>query len=188
MIQDDELQALQNVWRQEGSADTSSLRRRVRRETHLIWLSVAVELLVSAVALAGSMWLAVSNPEPEFVVLTIGVWMLTVTALIYSWWNREGTWKPAQEDTREFLRLSLRRCESGLRSIRLALNLLAIQTALLIVWFAWYWSSRTPRPDVATWLIAACVPGGFLIGLLVMRRRRLREQAELQRMQHELFD
>jgi hypothetical protein len=164
------------------------LRKLVYRQTWLIRLHAAMELLISAGFLGGSLWLAIATPGPEFVVLAIAVWIVTLTAMIYSLWNRAGTWQPAAHDTHEFLELSLRRCRAGLRAVTFGLYLLLAQVLLLALWHTWYWSGHGPVPGIQDWLFALCLPVVVLAVLLVLRARGRRQLKRLESMQHTLFD
>jgi hypothetical protein len=148
----------------------------------------ATEVVLSAVFLGGSLWMAVTRPVPEFVVLAIGVWIITLAALIYSFANRAGTWEAAARDARGYLALSLRRCRAGLAAIRFGFYLLALEVVLLAAWHFWYWSSRRPAPPLDAWLVAACLPAVFLIALLALRAHRRRELARLESLERELFN
>lgn len=187
MNEANELNALQAAWQQESPAVPPDLRKLVDRQTWLIRLHTAVELLISAVFLGGSLWLAIVMQGPEFVVLAIAVWIVTLTAMIYSLWNRAGTWQPAAHDTHEFLQLSLRRCRAGLRAVAFGLYLLLAQVLLLALWHTWYWSGHSPVPGIQDWLLALCVPVVVLAVLLVLRTRGRRELNRLESMERSLF-
>ncbi|HMC57896.1 MAG TPA: hypothetical protein VKJ01_01770 [Candidatus Solibacter sp.] len=187
-----ELDALQAAWREARPAgaqgeDPPGLRKLVDRQTWLIRLHTAMELLISAAFLGASLWLAIAMPGPEFVVLAIAVWIITLTATIYSLWNRAGTWQPAAHDTHEFLQLSLRRCRAGLRAVTFGLYLLLAQVLLLASWHGWYWSGHSPVPGIQDWLLALCLPVVVLAVLLVLRTRGRRELDRLESMQRALF-
>jgi hypothetical protein len=183
-----ELDVLQAAWQQPTGAVPPDLRKLVDRRTWLIRLHTAIELLISVIFMGGSLWLAIAMPGPEFVVLAIAVWIVTLTAMIYSLWNRAGTWQPAAHDTREFLQLSLRRCRAGLRAVRFGLWLLLAQVLLLGSWHAWYWSRHSPVPGIRDWLPALCVPVVVLAVLLVLGVRGRRELRRLESMQRALFE
>jgi hypothetical protein len=131
--------------------------------------------------------LAVTQPAAEFAVLAIGVWIITLAALIYSFANRAGTWRATGQDTRAYLTLCLRRCRAGLAAIRFGFYLLAVEVVLLASWHAWYWSTRNPAPALETWLLAACLPAAFLVALLALRIHRRRELARLESLERELI-
>jgi hypothetical protein len=124
---------------------------------------------------------------PESLVLAVGVWMVTLTAAIYSLQNRAGTWKPATLDTAGFLRLSQRRCRADLRATTLGLYLLLAEVLLLSAWHAWYWSRHSPSPPLRVWLLAACLPIAFLVTLVAIRIRKRREWNRLQDIERDLF-
>jgi hypothetical protein len=188
MNEEHDMDILKAAWREAGAAQPPDLGRLVRRQSRLIRLHAAMEILVAIVFLGGSLWLALAMPTPEFVVLAVAVWIITLAALFSSLRNRAGTWGPAGPSTREFLDLSLRRCRSSLRGVRLGLWLLLIEVLFLAGWHAWYWSAHSPAPPLLYWLPAMCLPLAFLIGLLALRARYRREWTRLENMQHELFD
>lgn len=186
MNEANDLEVLGSIWRTEASTIPVDLPRRVRRQSMWMRVYAAMELLLSVAFLGASLWWAAAHPTPEFVVLAIGVWIITLSALIYSFANRAGTWDATGRDTRSYLTLSLRRCRAGLAAIRFGFYLLAVEVVLLASWHAWYWSSRNP-PALETWLLAACLPAVFLIALLALRTHRRRELALLESLERELI-
>ena len=184
-----ELDALQAAWREQCPAQSpADLRKLVDRQTLLIRLQTALEVVISATFMGVSLWLAIAMPGAEFLVLAIAVWIITLTAMIYSLWNRAGTWQPAALDTHEFLRLSLRRCRAGLRAVKFGLWLLLAQVLLLAAWHTWYWSSHSPVPGIQDWLLALCLPVLVLVVLLVLRSSRRRELNRLESIERALFE
>jgi len=187
MSEANDLEVLGSVWRTGVPSVPADLRRRVRRQSVRMRLYAAMEVLLSIAFLGTSLWLAVTPPTPKFVVLTIGVWIITLAALIYSLANRAGTWGATAQDTRAYLTLCLRRCRAGLAAIRFGFYLLAVEVVLLAGWHAWYWSTRKPAPTFEAWLLAACLPAAFLVALLAMRRHHRRELAWLKSLERELI-
>jgi hypothetical protein len=147
----------------------------------------ATEVLLSIAFLSGSLWMALTQATSEFVVLAIGVWIITLAALAFSFSNRAGIWEAAAQDTRGYLTLCLRRCRAALAAIRFGFYLLAVEVVLLAGWHASYWSTRTPAPTLEAWLLAACLPGAFLVALLRLRARRRRDLARLEALERELI-
>jgi hypothetical protein len=186
MNEANDLDVLKAIWHEAADSIAPGLYKRVARQTWRIRLYAAVEIAIAATFLIFSLRTALADPSPEMIVLAIGIWIVALTALIYSLSNRAGTWQPASQDTQEFLRLSLRRCQATLRGIRFGLYLLLVQTLLLAAWHVWYWSGRPVRPDLMTWLAAACLPLVFLIGLLIFRARQRKELASLEALREEL--
>lgn len=184
----DELNLWQTAWREEKPAVRPDLRKLVDRQTWWIRLHTAIGILISLAFLGASLWQAVVQPTPEFIVLAIAIWIITLTTLIYSLWNRAGTWRPATQDTREFLQLSLRRYRANLRATTFGLYLLLVQVLLLVSWHTWYWSRHAPVPALQHWLLAACLPVAFLIALLVRRARKRQELKRLESLARELFE
>jgi hypothetical protein len=187
MSEANDLEVLGSVWRTEVPTVPVDLPRRVRRQSTWMRVHAAIDLLVSVTFLGTSSWWAVAHPTPEFVVLAIGVWIITLSALIYSFANRAGTWEATGQNTGAYLTLCLRRCRAGLAAIRFGFYLVAVEVVLLTGWHAWYWSTRNPPPAVQTWLLAACLPAAFLIALLALRAHRRRELARLESLERELI-
>jgi hypothetical protein len=186
MNEANDLEVLGSVWRTEVPGVPADLRRRVRRQSVRMRVHAAMDVLLAVAFLGTSLWWAVSQPAPEFVVLAIGVWIITLSALIYSFANRAGTWEATGQDTRAYLTLCLRRCRAGLAAIRFGFYLLAVEVVLLAGWHGWYWSTRNPAPALETWLLAASLPAAFLVVLLALRIHRRRELARLESLEREL--
>lgn len=187
MNESKELEILASAWQAESPSLPVDLERMVRRQGLWIVLNAACGVLVSIAFLGGSLWWAIAHPEPEFVALAVGIWMITLATVIYSFANQAGTWSPAAEDTRAFLALSLKRCRAGLRGIRFGFYLLAIEVILLAAWHAWYWSSHAPVPPLKNWLVAACLPLAFAAVLTGLRIRKLRELARLEMLERQII-
>lgn len=183
----EELELLHRAWCKESRPIPNDLYRAVRRQTRLMKVYASVEILLALAFLVVTLWKAVVDSSPEFIVLAVGVWVVTVATLIYSFRNRAGTWEAAAQNTNEFLSLSIRRCHSALRATIFGLWLLLVQVLLVGSWHAWYWSGRTSVPSVATWLVASALPIGLLIALLTVRSQKQRHLRRLERSHQELM-
>ena len=150
-------------------------------------LYAALEAAISIAFLGGSLWLAIAQPVPEFVVLAIGIWIVTLAALIWSWKNRVGTWAASTSDTIGFLELSLRRCRARLAAIRYGFYLWTVEVILLAIWHTWFWSRHQPAPSLEAWLLAALLPVAFLAALLVLRRYWRLKLARLEELERGLI-
>ena len=183
----EELELFQQAWREESRVVPDDLYRIVIRQTRLIRLNAALSTLLSLAFLGASLWKAVAEPSAEFIVLAVGVWIVTIFAATHSIRNWTGTWQPKAQNTSEFLCLSIRRSRAGVRSATFGLWLLLIQVLFIGSWHAWYWSRRTSVPSVGTWLLASALPLAFLIALLIIRSRRQRELRRLECLHRELM-
>lgn len=182
-----ELELLQHAWRKRREAVPEDLYRIVLRQTWRMRLHAAVDVLIGAAFLGGSLWKILADPSVEFIVLAVGIWIVTISALIYSFRNRAGMWTAAEQNTNEFLNLSMLRCRSALRATTFGLWLLLVQVWFIGSWHAWYWSSRSPTPSFGTWILASIVPIAFLAALLTTRSHRRRELRRLERLHRELI-
>jgi hypothetical protein len=183
-----ELEVLTAAWKEQEPAVPADLARMVKRQGIWIRFHTAAALVTAALFLGASLWAAIHFESVEFLVLAIGVWMLTLGTSIFQLKNQASTWTAESNTTKEFIGLSLRRCRSGLRGVRFGLWLLLVEVLFLALWHAWYWSSRPASPPLSTWLLAAALPLAFLAGLLYLRSYRLRQLARLERIQRELSD
>ncbi|MGH9721409.1 MAG: hypothetical protein ACRD8O_14455 [Bryobacteraceae bacterium] len=186
MTDGEELAMLRQAWRKGGQPPPKDLHRSVVRKTWLLRVEVATSILTAIVFLGGSAWKAVRAPSPEFVVLAIGVWIVTIAALLFSIRNWAGLWESAGVTAIDFLALSIRRCQAGLKATTFGLWFLLLQVVFVGSWQAWYWSGRSPVPSLRTWLLASCLPMAVLIVLLVMRASHRRELQRLEQMRREL--
>ena len=183
----EELELFRHAWGEENRAVPDDLYSIVVRQTRLIRLHAAVSVLLGLAFLGASLWKAVVEPSAQFIVLAAGVWIVTISALTYSFRNWAGTWEPTAQNANEFLRLSIRRSRAGLRAATFGLWLLLVQVLFIGSWHAWYWSRRTSVPSAGTWLLASTLPLAFLIALLILRSRRRRELRRLERLHRELI-
>lgn len=181
-----ELELLRAAWGEENGTVPAALGRLVRRQGRRIRVVAVTGVMAAALFLGGSLWVAIRMESVEFVVLAIGVWILTVGATIVQLQSQAKVWTAESETTEEFLRLSVRRCESSLRGIRFGLWLLLAETVLLSGWHAWYWSSRAASPAAGLWMFALAVPIAFLAGLLYLRSRRREELESLERIKRDM--
>lgn len=181
-----DLEALAATWKAKKQSVPAGLVRKVRRQGMWIRGHTVAAFAMAALFLGGSLRAAIHFGSVEFVVLAIGVWMLTLSTVLFQLGNLVSTWTPESHTTKEFISLSLRRCRSGLKGIRFGLGLLLVEVLLLGLWHYWYWSSRIERPPVHIWLLAALLPLAFLAGLLILRSYRLKELAWLEHIQREL--
>lgn len=187
MNDSEELEVLQHAWQAESRAVPDDLCRIVVRQTRLVRFHAAVDILLGLAFLGASLWKAGADPSVEFIVLAVGVWIVTIFALTLSFRNRAGTWEPTQQNTSEFLSISIRRCRAALRATTFGLWLLLVQVLFVGSWHAWYWSRRTSVPSVGTWILASALPIAFLIALLMIRGHRRRELLRLERLHRELI-
>jgi hypothetical protein len=183
-----ELEILTAAWKTETPSVPGGLVRIVRRQGMWIRIHTGLGLATAALFFGGSLWAAVHVGSVEFLALAIGVWMLTLSTVIFQLQNRVSTWTPESHSTEEFIRLSLRRCQSSLRGVRFGFWLLLVEVLLLALWHAWYWSSRVERPAVAIWLFAATTPLVFFVGLFLLGSKRLKELARLEQIERQLSD
>jgi hypothetical protein len=182
----EELDILRRTWAAGEPAAPSHLAGLVRRQRRSQLLYAVSACLGAALFFAATLRAAVLRPTAEFVALAIGVWMMTLTALIWSLRNRAGLWARGACTTREYLEGALAQCRARLRSVRFGLWLVAVQVVLLAGWHGWYWSSRSERPPLALWLVASLVPASFFVVLLLARRTRLRQYTRLEELLREL--
>lgn len=183
-----ELELLTTAWKAEKAVLPVDFARMVKQRGMWIRVHTVTVLVTAALFLGGSLWAAIHVKSVEFLVFAIGVWMLTLGTMIFQLQNGNSLGTPERHTTEEFIGVSLRRCRSRLGGIRFGLRLLLVEVLFLALWHAWYWSSRTQGPPVSVWLWAAALPLAFLLGLLYLRSRGLKELAGLERIQRELLD
>src|SRR5437868_5638656 len=108
-------------WREQwqSSAETpplSGLSKRVTRQSRLMRIALAGDMLVTIVIGGGVIVLAILDARPATAVLAAGTWILIAAAWFFGLSIRKDTWSPAASTTAAFLDLSIRRAQSNLRA------------------------------------------------------------------------
>jgi hypothetical protein len=167
-----------DAWRREWQADTPALpdlKARVERETRMMRMFVAAEILVTVVIGGGSLVLALLSPGLDMLVLTIGVWVFIAIAWTISFLLRRGAWAPVTATTTAFLDLSILRCRRRREAIWLQVVLYTLILGFDLVWI--YFAAPPGRRHGAIAFltgpaIAWVWPVTAVLGVAAVRHRR----------------
>lgn len=128
------------LWRAEWLADVSApqidLRSLVRRKTRRMRLAFAGQLLYGAAMLAFTAWFASQRPTFEWILWAAVIWTATILGTSFTIWNKAGTWNALHQSNAAFLDLSIRRCGRELQAMRAGKWALAVQLAIVMIWFS----------------------------------------------------
>lgn len=188
MTESDELALFKEAWQSGTERPPNDLYRTVVRHTWLIRAEFAGSGIVTVVFLGGTAWKAAVTPSAEYVALAIWVWIVTAAGWYFSIRNWAGLRTATGFNANDYLTLSICRCQAALAANRAGLWMLLVQCLFLGAWHAWYWSHHRPVPSLSSWLIASCLPLGFLFALLLLRNRQHRELQRLEAMRQQLTD
>jgi hypothetical protein len=136
MNMDTELVAWRTEWLADEPAPRADLRALVRRETRRMQLAFAGQLLYGLSALVFTAWFAFRRPTFEWILWAAVVWIAAFFATGFAIWNKAGTWNALQQSNTAFLDLSLRRCRRELQAIHAGRWALAVQLAIVMIWFS----------------------------------------------------
>lgn len=180
-----ELDAWREEWQREAAA-APDLRRKVERQTRLMRVMRASEILVTMAFGGGTIVWAVRSGQASVFVLAGLTWLSIAMAWAFSLANTRGLWSPAAESHSEFLRLSIHRCQAQIRATLFAAVLYCFNVAFTL---AWVYQNQPIRPLGAFLLSwSVCVVWAVTLlffGWLVWHRRaKQRELARLLSMLH----
>ena len=161
---------LSAAWRAAGAdVDVAPLRRLIAAERRRLAAIVTGECLI----VVGFVWLSWRFMRDgifvwEAVWLST-LWMFTLVALPFAWWNRRGGWRSLAGTVAEFRR---QRAERRRRTLIFASALFVAETVVVLVELAWF--------DRVT-ALAVVILGGLALGFggwaLWMRRRIVEDAA-----------
>lgn len=180
------------TWQQQPPVDMEQLRRRARRKLWRMRLIVALELLVTVVAV-GQVARLILHPGVEWQWKFWGgmtmVFLLVVQGLLLH--VRRGAWRATGEEAGDILRLTAKRAAAGIRLAKLnawsALLWLAVTLAVAAPELVpAHWEHD---PHLRTLVLLQCavnlpiiaVGVGLCVWYIRRQRRRLREVRELLR-------
>ncbi len=112
------------------------LRRLVERKTRNMRLAFAGQLLWGVFLMAFSAWFASLHRTFEWMLWAAVVWLATFIMAGFAIWNAAGTWTALQESNAAFLELARRRSMREWRAIHFGRWALAVQLAIVMVWFS----------------------------------------------------
>jgi hypothetical protein len=162
------------------TVDASALRRRVDAERRRMRWSLAMEVIMSLLAVAATALTVRNYPGAWSRFLAIDTGVMLVALWTFGIWNTRGTWQPLGQTTEAFLSLARLRCARRLRALWYAALVTALQVVGVTLW------SRTPgasegAPALPAYALVApvAVVLTVIVSIVTARRRIRRELEEL---------
>lgn len=123
----------------------------------------------------------------EMFVWALVIWITTLAAAGYSFWNWRSLWGAERKSASEYVRTYENCCLAGLRQIRFGYYFLAVQLAIVVPWISWKFFRREGADHfgVAAYAISmgsvAAMTAVYLFWFFRSRRKRLLELEQLRR-------
>ena len=138
---DSEMETWRDAWKApEGTSAQPrilDMRREVRRKEFRLRALHLLEFASALVLLAFSYLVVQRYPSTEMVLWAVVIWILTLLAAGYSFWNWRLLWTAERRSAREYAQIYEKYCVAGLRHIRFGFGLLAVNLAIAIPWISW---------------------------------------------------
>ena len=189
MTSDSEMETWREAWKApegpSGQPGILDMRREVRRKEFRLRALHLLEFVSALVLLAFSFLVVQRYPSTEMVLWAVVIWILTLLAAGYSFWNWRLLWTAERRSAREYAQIYEKYCVAGLRHIRFGFCLLAVNLAIAIPWISWkfFRSARTSHFGIVAYLISigliAGLAAGYVFWFSRSRRNRLRELEQL---------
>lgn len=197
---DPEWNDLMDAWQSENAEEASppplseEVRRRIRRKVKLYGIGLILltvsEVVVNVGLLAWMLPKILEQRHPVDFVGFAGVLLLFAVAIVFSFWNRRGTWWPAAESTRTFVDLSIERCRRKLLTLRYCPGFLAVEMVFVAIWGTWSLLDRPESPPAGRWItffgLLALFAAAVLAWVAWYKKRTLRELAEFEELRRSL--
>lgn len=127
------------AWREAPVVDVERLRNHVDDKCRRMRWFVAAEVLVSLLVLAHLAWRYATVSEASLRGLVVCGMVLVVASQILMLALRRGAWRGRGAAPADLLRLTIRRCDIGVRLILAQWIGLGISLVVFAVWFALQW-------------------------------------------------
>jgi hypothetical protein len=191
-----DLEQWRRLWRREllETAGVEERKAQLVTETHRqtlrMKLAMVGPVLVTLIAGGSALANAINWRDAADAVLAVGTWVFIVLVWAGALWLARDTWRPLDTTTQEFLRISIRRCQSTLHAFRFGAVMYVLGVAGALLWQYWY-ISRNIRAVLTSrqFVIFVVVLGPALIYFLSsIARRKRAELEELLDLQRQLRD
>jgi hypothetical protein len=161
------------------------LAARVKRQSRILRLALAGEVLVTVVMGGGMTWLAAVDGEPDLAVLAFATWMFIAAAWAFGLWNRRGLWSPVAMTNTAYLDISIRRCRGSLRAASFAMVFFAIEMLFCLGWI-YIHNGNTSFLNSFPMLVVGLATIAFYVCTLIYRSRKKSELAALEDLASEI--
>src|SRR5262249_6806819 len=169
-----------------------SPQTRARGQRRRMIATVVFEVLLTASAIAVIAAALLRFPSPLNVLRTVDTAAFIVATWTFAAFNRRGTWSALGNSVGDFLALMRLRSIRKLRAARFSVVAVAAQAAFVLAIYRFpRFAERlgvAPSDGAAGWWVALLCVGAALGTAEWVRRRALRELAEVGDMRRQLFD
>jgi len=166
MTVDPELDVWQEQWHSED-AIPAGLRSKVERQTRMLRLALAVDVLVTVVMGGWTTTWAVMSRLGAVALLAAATWTFIAAAWIFVVANMRGAWAPHELSVAEFVAVSIRRCRARLRAAVFGGVLCVVEVIFCLQWLSWNYGVHDPAT-----VGVVCAGTSALIGLCIWYYRR----------------
>ena len=177
---DDELRDWMTDWQADPEPAPEildAIRRRVRRKSVWMALSLTGEVALVLWMLAFLAQSALTHPTPTHVCTLVCLALLILWATGWRLWYLRGTWRPSAETTSAFIDLSILRCQRGLKALQAGWLLLVLELTVMIPWVVL--SVQAKGAAFGLMAVLTVLTSTFLIVAGRRTRRELREWEEM---------
>lgn len=190
MSADLELEVWREQW-QEVAPMPEGLQEKVERQSWLMKIGIACDVLVTLIIGGGTTMWAILGRDSGIAAVAVAAWLFLAAAWFFVLYANRGLWAPTALDAVAFLDISVRRCHSALRTIWFAAGLFVVEIAFGLAWARMH--SNTGKP-VLEWLAFSSLridvvwvcTALFFVMLFWYRNRKKKELARLLQMRAEI--
>jgi|GEM_PF-1391818 len=184
-----------DVWREQWQVDTAvpfDLRKRVERQSRLMKIGLASDILVTIVMGGGTTAMALRSSAPDFALVAVVTWVFLATAWAFVLTVNRGLWAPSALDTAAFVDISVRRCGSVLTTIWFVSGLFVCEVAFGLEWG--YIHAIKGHKTLSSWLLFGSlridvvwiIAAVFFCAIVWYRRKKRAELASLLELREEM--
>ena len=166
------------------------IRRYVTRRTRLLWSFAISDVIVGAIMLPVLIYLSVSMPRETERMAMLALVSITISALVFGWWNRRGVLRSSATTIADHVVLSSERLRRMRTAWRVGWIVLAAE---VIVFTSWIWdrthsATRAVAPGEVqfawSWLSAFTLLAIF--GLVKFSQWLTRDETRFEALKREL--
>jgi hypothetical protein len=166
MMVDPELDTWREQWQTE-KAIPPDLRSKVERQTRMVRLGLALDVVVTVVMGGWTTTWAVMSHLRSVALLAGATWSFIAAAWIFGILNLRGAWAPHELSVAEFTAVCIRRCRARLRAAIFGGVLCVVEVGFCLEWLRWNYGVHD------AWTVdGVCAGTAVFVGLCVWYYRR----------------
>ena len=192
MNTDLDLEALRQDWQADDSVPTT-LRTEVERQSRLMKVGIAGDILVTVVIGGGTIAWALRSAEKSVWWVALVAWIFLGIAWSFVLIVNRGLWAPSAMDTASFMDLSIRRCRASLAATWFAAMLFVAEITFGL---SWVYSHADLHESIGKWLwfgslridIVWFATLAFVVGLFWFRKKKKDQLARLLKLRRGMWE